>query len=540
MNEKDMTFKDFLEKFSDFGKSEWITAYSNYDDKEESSGFYCAVISKNRIKTSLSIPSWDLHIGHGLPGFCFSYESGKEKASYLRFSDEDVEPLLVKREFYGMKEDYWEISEEFRHYFNLYEDRRNNKFILIHDDGDEEDVILYSDSDIKIKLRLIKKFLAVKDMVLALYFSIDRFSEKTVEELGLKEFHEEKSGKIFFYSIGLRNWHFGSNDQRKSHAFLMGKKIIYGLKNFKPSINDENEKNKEFVDYIIGVDEDGREILHNCDENKLSNYFDKNPSEPHYLTPVLFKREVLAKYYSQPEKFSVEDGYLRCAGLWGLRMDNNHPDFIMVFLGDLGHLSIKEQQYWKTFNIPTKGKMSHVAWSRGFEAKFTDPERSDLFFKYKFSSFQKEWEKQFGWKLFKPLEKDDEHHFKTLRIPLTEEQKEFDEQVGSLTKIIIDSLNEKELGKDINEKIDGSINKLEKFLESKRLKFDEMIKFLRNLQSLRSSAVAHRKGKNYKKLKKYFSIGEKDLSKIFDDILLKSIWIFNTLERYFLPNEKIV
>lgn len=524
----DLTFSDFIEKFNELGKSEWITAYSNNDGKEESSGFYCAVISKNRIKSSLSDPSWDLHIGDGQPGFEFTYNKGKETAVYHRFFDE-VEPLVVKRYFHGMKDNYCEVSEEFRYYFNLYEDRRNNKFILIHDDGDEEDVILISDSTIKIKLRLIKKFLAVKDMALALYFSIDRFSEKTVEELGLKNFQEKKSGENFVYSIGLRNWQFGSNDSRKSHAFLLGKKIIYGLKNFKPRINDDEEE-KKYIDFIIGVDDEGKEVLHSCDEDRLSNYFGKNPGEPHFLTPVLFKREVLAKYYSQPEKFSVEDGYLRCGGLWGLRMDNNNPDFVMVFLGDLGHLFYKEQQYWRTFNILTKGKMSHVAWARGFEAQFTDPEKSDLFFKQKFTYFQEIWKKKFGWELFKPLGKDDEHHIKTLRIPLTEDQKEFDEQVLSLTKIIIDSLNEKELEKASNIKIDGSINKLEKFLESEGLKFDEMLKFLRNLQSLRSSSVAHRKGETYDKLKTYFSIGEKDLSKIFDDILIKCIWVLNTLE----------
>jgi len=46
-------------------------------------------------------------------------------------------------------------------------------------------------------------------------------------------------------------------------------------------------------------------------------------------------------------------------------------------------------------------------------------------------------------RLFKPLAEEDGHYFKTLRVPLTKEQKEFDEQVLALTKIFIDSLNEK-------------------------------------------------------------------------------------------------
>lgn len=62
---------------------------------------------------------------------------------------------------------------------------------------------------------------------------------------------------------------------------------------------------------------------------------------------------VLKKYYEDPEKYNVTDGYLSCGGLWGLRMDNDLISTVMVFLGDLGQtLSAKEQKHWKTFNIP--------------------------------------------------------------------------------------------------------------------------------------------------------------------------------------------
>ena len=60
-------------------------------------------------------------------------------------------------------------------------------------------------------------------------------------------------------------------------------------------------------------------------------------------------------------------------------MDNNHSDFVMVFIGDLGHLSHDEQMHWRSFNLPAKGKMSYTAWVRGFEGNFANPEKSDLF-----------------------------------------------------------------------------------------------------------------------------------------------------------------
>lgn len=257
------------------------------------------------------------------------------------------------------------------------------------------------------------------------------------------------------------------------------------------------------------------------------------------MTPVFFKKEVLTKYYSNPEKYTVDDGYLHCKGLWGLRMDNNHPRYVTVFLGDLARLHRKEQVYWKSFNVVHQGGISRVAWERGFEAKFTDPEQPDLYFKYKFEIFQKAWFEKFGWYLFKPLSKDDFHHFKSLHVPLTNDQKELDEQVLSLTKIFIDSLNEKELVKGISvEKANPKgIDKLEAFLISKNVRFKGMFKFLRNLQSLRSTSVTHRKSeksKDYQKVRKFFDFDNKEPQEIFEDILIKAIWTLNSLEGYFL------
>ncbi len=172
------------------------------------------------------------------------------------------------------------------------------------------------------------------------------------------------------------------------------------------------------------------------------------------------------------------------------------------------------------------------------EAKFTDPEQPDLYFKHKFEAFQEVWFKKFGWYLFKPLSEEDCYHFKSLHIPITNNRKEFDEQILSLTKILIDSLNEKELAKGISIEKENpkGIDKLEGFLNSKNVHFKNIIEFLRNLQSLRSTSVVHRKSKkskDYQKILNYFYFDNKELQEIFRDILTKAICILNSLEGYF-------
>jgi len=64
-----------------------------------------------------------------------------------------------------------------------------------------------------------------------------------------------------------------------------------------------------------------------------------------------------------------------------------------------------------------------------------------------------------------------------------------------------------------------------------------MFEFLRNLQSLRSTSVVHRKSeknKDYQKVRNFFDFNNKELQEIFIDILIKTIWTLNSLEGYFL------
>lgn len=281
----------------------------------------------------------------------------------------------------------------------------------------------------------------------------------------------------------------------------------------------------------------GKKIKYSCDESKLANSHGKNSESPIYLTPIFFKKEVLDKYYNEPSKYSVEDGYLSFGSTWGIPIDNNQIDCIMVYLGDLGELPYEEQQHWRMHNILLNGEISETSFKRDFLAEFCSPSEPALFFKEKFGVFNKKWREKFGWDLFKTLNPEDEHNLKSLKIPKNE-QKEFDEVVLSLNKILIDSLNVEEMKKGISfEKEDKSISILEKYLKQKhKLNNSQMFKFSRNLYNLRSEGSAHRKGSDYNKVYKEFDKG--DLSKTFEDILIKSIWMLNTIENKILNKDE--
>jgi len=139
-----------------------------------------------------------------------------------------------------------------------------------------------------------------------------------------------------------------------------------------------------------------------------------------------------------------------------------------------------------------------------------------------------------GWNLLLPLNDEDVHHLDCLRIPSTNEQRDFDDLVLGLTKVLIDSLNEKQLSKfiekDLREKIKGGISRLETVFKNNSIEeYENHIQFLRKLQNLRSSSSAHRKGSSYKKIATEFEIGSKDLISVFGGILAKSVDLLDYL-----------
>ncbi|MGC9001275.1 hypothetical protein [Caldisericum sp.] len=530
MGNKDLTFSDWLKDFNELGKTEWITVFSlsgSISDNEQIA-YFSAIISNAKVKNVLKKYEWDLRLDGGRPEYITYFRKGKSVTKYYRFSEKGIEPLVYWRTFKGKKESYLEVAEEFRLYFDLFEKNLSDEskvFIYTNDDGEEDEVVRIEKNKVLVKLKYIKEYSAAKKAHLAIYFEIMRFSKQTLEELGQTKVDEVKKGVDYIYSLCIRNLSIGDY---KSQGWLLGKKLIAGQKDFKPTLWEFKE-DKRFEEFIIGVDENGKEILASCNTDYQS--------KPGFLTPVFFRREVLKKYYESPDIFSVEDGYLRCEGFWGLRIMNNHRDHVVVWLGDLKNLPYKEQAHWRAFNItPGDRKIAYADFTRNIEGEFSEPEHPELYFKYKFHIFQEAWYKKFGWHLFHPLSDEDNYHMKSLHVPTTNDQKEFDDQVASIAKILIDSLNGKDLaeGITIEKENPGSIDKLEAFLNSQGLSAPDMITFLRNLQSLRSTGVAHRKGKNYEKVKKFFDIGKKDLSTIFEDILIKCIWILNTLENNFL------
>ena len=526
---------------SDLTQQKWISLIEQTESKEEKTFRFCALVRNEYLQEALEEQHWNLEYTDGYPSCSTNFD--QTQVSYDRFGSvfgKGIEPFIYRRHWHSLKPDCAELSEEFRLFHNLYYDPSQKAYLKLTEGGNMEAVVkIVGDMQIEVRIKELRQYLAVRDMALLLFVQGYRYSQEDAPE---NEVRIQEKGETFTYGLFV-----GSGDSLmsdcKSYSLLTGKAVLPALPKEKSDCWPYDKgKARKYEEFIIGEDSDGEPLTFTCNPSKLGNGFGGNSKAPDFLTNVFFKKDVLQNYYAKPSMYSVEDGYLRCGGLWGLRMDNHHNDYVVVHLGELGQsLCCEEQLRWKSFNIPPCGGLSRITFKREFLNEPCDSDQLDIRFKSDFSSLNETWEKKFGWPLFKSLHKKDQHCFDALRIPLTDEDSEFDSMVQGLTKTVIDSLNEPELAKGMKNPSNAKgITKLEAFLKASKVSgWEEHIKFFRNLQDLRSKGSAHRKGSDYEsqKMYEYFEIGAKQPAELFRDILTKMIDFLEFLKKFeFLEN----
>ena len=525
----------------EYQPGEFITVYFSESGDSYNRGTYCALVPNEYVKEALSGITWDLMHEGGTPS---TTRYGDGRIEYYRFGDSTgVEPLVIHREFYGMRENYLELSEEFRFFHSLYHDTKSNKYIKFDDSGSETVIASVEKNRIQIRLKEILQYASVKEMHFSIQFDYREDSTLPLDEFS---FGNGDSGE---YSQDLATWRldYGDFTYGKHRAFsrLLGKRLFPPFPKEKSGTwGYSDEPQKQYLEFIIDVDEFGDEVRHSANPAQLDT-----PGGVPFLKAVHFKKQVLNKYYKEPSKYTVESGHLRCGSLWGLYIDNHHEDRVCVWLGDLGKtLSYSEQQYWASFNIIPKGGISEVYFKRQLMAMPAASNQPDHLFIGAYSRLHQLCADFLGWQLLLPLASDDKYLIKEVKIPSTDEQSDFDKLIQALTKILIDSLDEKKLNEYIPIKeqsnLKGSISRLDAALDSIHApNHDQEIKFLRNLQELRSSSVAHRKGKNYAKIARLFGVESKNLTTIATEILKSAIDVINymiqLIERGYLTKTDI-
>jgi len=495
---------------------QWLIAdWSWHIHGSGNGGVYIGLVRGDIADKCLDDASWTVSKGDGLTGFTMRWENGEKRTEY---SYDPVSgkswPLVIHRIFHGLEEDQCDLLEEFRLFHNLWHDRRSDSYSKILNDGTKQKVVFRDQSGaMLVDTAAIRKFCAARDLKILLQVdSVESFDVLQVE----------KSEEIAESGLYARR-HITNDSISGKPAFgrLWGKRLINALPIEKCGVWPYEDE-KTYETFIIGTRNDGSDTVFTSDPDELADYFGKNSGKPHYLTPVHFRKEVLTKYFEKPSLYAVEDGYLRCGSMWSLRMDNDHDEKVVVFLGDLGRdLPETEQRYWRSFNMRPDGGLSETCFKRSFLAQFADPSNPDLAIKFERRRLLEKWHEAFGFNLYAEFHEDDAGLLSDLRMPISDEWTEFDRCTIAATKVFIDYLNESQIAKfaDVeiarmkakdSEKPIRGIDKLQAWFRQngRNNDLEDLIASLRLLQELRSKSAAHRKSSKLNELLNEHGLGE--------------------------------
>jgi hypothetical protein len=284
---------------------------------------------------------------------CVWRGAGKQEVYYLKHGNESgAEPLYHLRSY----DNHWtssiEIAEEFRLFFNLFQ--RGQGFLACDVQGNEEEVVRVKPEAVEIKLDFLARYLRAKQMHLAVQFDGYSFSMMSLSKLGLQaEERVEKDGDLHFEFSLDETKETGA----RSRSRLIGKAVLPcpGPIQWQNPYNENEDQNSRF---IVGINAEGKPVEQDCHTGT------DRQSQVFALTPVFFRREVLLRYFNEPDKYTVQDGRLSCSVLWGLRMDNDLLKYVVVFLKDLELLPPGERGHWKGFNTTPDGGPSDTFVTR--------------------------------------------------------------------------------------------------------------------------------------------------------------------------------
>jgi len=522
--------------------AEWLPLWAIRHDENEAIAHFSALVPKSHVPMSLSYSSWDLYMNDCEPSFDIDEETGD--IQYHRFAPpRECEPFVVPRDFHGLHPNAVEVAEEFRLFHNLYHDGAGSYYATDRS-GVEELVVRVKEDLVECRRVYLLKYCGARSAHAGIYFQNIRYSACTPAELELDNYREDIVGGLLCCDVAAGDDHLA--DGQNSSGILYGKRLLNGLDPGAPGGWVPPDE-REYESFVIGRDAEGRELCHSCNPSLLADFFGGNSDAPHYFTPVYFKRTVLRRYLDEPEKYSVGPSGLACGGLWSIRLDGDQADHVIAPLGDLGgDLPYVEQKHFRLHNVVPEGGFSPAFLDRNFRNRPTRPQQPDSLFKDQFEYVQSAWRERFGWDLFRPLAAEDAHAYLSLHRLTTDSQKEFDEQVGALQKVVIESINEPEVvarikspPKDVKGK--GSIGKLEVLLAENDSsgEFAEPIRALRGLQDLRGGAAHRKDTSEFERGQETFGIQSMNRVLGFDQVLRGVAGLVFYLEESILDNPGI-
>ncbi|SDG52030.1 hypothetical protein SAMN05216603_102142 [Pseudomonas benzenivorans] len=265
-----------------------------------------------------------------------------------------------------------------------------------------------------------------------------------------------------------------------------------------------------------------------------TNYFDaKDNSLPFELSPAFFRPEVLSKYKTDRDKYTLTEREVTCRAAWHLRgIDVNEAGQVHAYICDLRRLPYEEQLHWLSYNEQPKASISKRALINDFHGEFVDFSEPPA----QLLSIIRRWhdKKVFWWAL------RDEKLLERVNTPLTSSRDEWAEAFMDLAKLLVEGFETTSIRAKLDDeklaysKEDRTIALLEKLLNKNAPRGDAK-KFvgLRTVQHLRSKAKGHVTGSEAEELAQQALLEHDTFSNHFKHVCGLVIEDLATIEKLF-------
>lgn len=464
---EEITQAQRLVAFLDGDAGLWTTVYQSLRPDQDF-GIFAAFAPDSRRAELLMRPEWEMRPYDGCPAFI---EDERGTYRYARYGRADeTKPVVVLLSHDGVLPAMLpQVLEEFRLFHSLWEDPAGGIHKKLHADGSAEEVCRVAQQRVQIRTAYLRRFQAATQLCLVRFVDsiINTPNDRELTTAALAPLVETVRTEDYVWRrdirLDVRPGEVSSRILAKTIAAPPPRDQCGAWPWDQPAAAGASHLN-----FIVDETPTGEPIEHTCDPEALASDFGAGPDLPlGQLTPVFFEKSVLQRYYSDPQKYQVDDNSVSCGALWSLRIDNNQPGHIVVFLYELGvMLPEREQHHWRAHNIAPPGSgLSRAAYGRWIQGEWTAPDSPEWQFKHAYNAFRSQCRQRLGWDLWRDaIHADGSLLLHRVRMPLTDTAEELNEQARLLDLVLVEALNTQRLRKELGaSKSDGrkSISLLE-------------------------------------------------------------------------------
>ena len=410
----------------------------------------------------------------------------------------DAVQLIFGRTFEGWTgpgRDYYELHQEYTHLAGTHWRPEKRAYCRFNREGDIEPVVSVTQrgdrgSDVSLvtfKRDVMEEYLAASDasLIQMFDFTLRRRGDFPGWGNGPEQLVRE-SDELFYRQklVGYAGYTRGVQIIRPRRSNKeVHKGIVEGW---------FGREDKQYVEFIAH-DWRNRCIARiSTDPKATTNYFNtKDNSLPFELSPAFFRPDVILKYKTDREKYTVGEREISCRAAWHLTgIDVNEAGQVHAYICYLRDLPYSEQLHWLSYNEEPKASISSRAVTTDFEGQFSDlvEPLPDLL------SIIRRWdtEKVSWWTL------RDIHQMERVTTPLTTSRDEWAEAFMDLAKLVVEGFETKAIRVGLDaaglaySADDKTIALLEKLLTGSATP-DESVTLvgLRTIQQIRSKIKGH-------------------------------------------------